>query len=174
MVREVRSGDPGNFEARAARTYWGRLMPPLDETFKRDSTGNGLNGWLNYGYAVLRAGAARAILSAGLHPSLSIHHESCGEALRLSSDIMEPFRPYVDLKVCRLARQISNAKYDLDRAVKSEITSVLNLDLHTAYGTSPIQTCLNRLCQSLARVCLGETNLLDLPEGLVFSTGKEA
>ncbi len=174
MVREVRSGDPGNFEARAARTYWGRLMPPLDETFKRDSTGDGLNGWLNYGYAALRAGAARAILSAGLHPSLSIHHESCGEALRLSSDIMEPFRPYVDLKVCRLARQISNATYDLDRAVKSEITSVLNLDLHTAYGTSPIQTCLNRLCQSLARVCLGETNLLDLPEGLVFSTGKEA
>lgn len=174
MARDVKSGDPENVEARAARKYWGRLMPALEEGFKRDSNADGLNGWLNYGYAVLRAGAARAILSAGLHPSLSIHHQSAGEALRLSSDIMEPFRAYVDLKVCRLARGMAGAAPILDRAAKSQIISVLNLDLHTAYGASPVQTCLNRLCQSLARVCMRETNRLDLPDGPVFLNGKEA
>ena len=70
MVRDVRSGDPGNFEAQAARKYWPRMMGKLEDRFKRDVAESGLNAWLNYGYAVLRAGAARAILSAGLHPSL--------------------------------------------------------------------------------------------------------
>lgn len=171
MARDVRSGDTENMEARAARAYWKRLMPPHEEGFKRDAGADGLNSWLNYGYVVLRAGAARAILSAGLHPSLSIHHESRGEALRLASDIMEPFRPYVDLKVCRLAAERSALQGDLDKDGKAAIISVLNLDLHTAHGASPVQTCLNRLCQSFARICVGEDNKLDLPHGLVFATG---
>lgn len=172
LARQVKSGDPDNMEARAARAYWSRLMAPIEEGFKRDSGAGGLNSWLNYGYAVLRAGAARAIVSAGLHPSLSLHHESRGEALRLSSDIMEPFRAYVDLKVARLARCETSPENDLTKDQKAEIISVLNLDLHTPYGASPVQTCLNRLCQSLARVCLGEATRLDLPEGPVFSEGR--
>ncbi len=174
LARSVQSGDPDNAEARAARIYWGRLMLPVEAEFKRDSSGDGLNGWLNYGYAVLRAGAARALVSAGLHPSLSLHHESRGEALRLTSDIMEPFRPYVDLKIVRLARQAEDVSRDLDKSVKADIISVLNLDLHTKHGASPVQTCLTRLCQSLARVCLGETQKLDLPAGLVFLQGGSA
>ncbi len=173
MARQVRSGDPDNIEARAARAYWNRLMAPLDDEFRRDSAAGGLNAWLNYGYAVLRAGTARAIVSAGLHPSLSLHHESRGEALRLSSDVMEPFRPYVDLAVVRQASNTSEAPGELDPASKAAIISVLNLDLQTVHGVSPVQTCLNRLCQSLAGICLGEARQLDLPSGLVFAT-KEA
>ncbi|MEM8773153.1 MAG: type II CRISPR-associated endonuclease Cas1 [Pseudomonadota bacterium] len=169
MARKVRSGDPDNFEAQAARKYWPRMMADLDEHFKRDSASVGLNGWLNYGYAVLRAGAARSILSAGLHPSLSVHHESRGEALRLASDIMEPFRPWVDLTVRRLALKQPDDLPQLDRDSKAAIIEVLNLDLETTYGASPVQTCLNRLCQSFARICLGEHNKLDLPDGLVFT-----
>lgn len=171
MARQVKSGDPDNLEARAARAYWSRLMPPIEEGFKRDAGGGGLNSWLNYGYSVLRTGAARAIVSAGLHPSLSVHHESRGEALRLSSDIMEPFRAYVDMKVARMARRVAGTSDDLTKAQKGEIISVLNLDLHTPYGASPVQACLNRLCQSFARVCLGEATRLDLPDGPVFSKG---
>ncbi|MEO0569765.1 MAG: type II CRISPR-associated endonuclease Cas1 [Pseudomonadota bacterium] len=171
MARRVKSGDPDNLEARAARAYWSRLMAPIEDGFKRDSAADGLNSWLNYGYAVLRAGAARAIVSAGLHPSLSLHHESRGEALRLSSDIMEPFRAYVDLKVAHLARRETDSGTDLTKDRKAKIISVLNLDLHTPYGASPVQTCLNRLCQSLARVCLEEATRLDLPDGPVFSDG---
>lgn len=171
MARKVKSGDPDNLEARAARAYWSRLMSPIEEGFKRDTAAGGLNSWLNYGYAVLRAGAARAIVSAGLHPSLSLHHESRGEALRLSSDIMEPFRAYVDMKVARMAKRDAVTVSDLTKERKAEIISVLNLDLHTPNGASPVQTCLNRLCQSFARICLGEATRLDLPDGPVFSEG---
>ncbi|MEX6634560.1 type II CRISPR-associated endonuclease Cas1 [Hyphococcus lacteus] len=169
VVLVVRSGDPDNYEAQAARKYWPRIMAEMDEHFKRDSASAGLNGWLNYGYAVLRAGAARSILSAGLHPSLSVHHESRGEALRLASDIMEPFRPWVDLTVRRRAlRQMENLS-DLNRDNKAAIIEVLNLDLRTAHGASPVQSCLNRLCQSFARICLGEQSKLYLPDGLLFN-----
>lgn len=169
MARNVRSGDPDNYEAQAARKYWPRLMADIDEHFKRDSASAGLNGWLNYGYAVLRAGAARSILSAGLHPSLSVHHESRGEALRLASDIMEPFRPWVDLTVRRQALRLARDLPELNRDNKAAIIEVLHLDLETAHGVSPVQTCINRLCQSFARICLGEQSQLDLPCGLVFN-----
>lgn len=168
MVRDVRSGDPDNYEAQAARKYWPRMMTDVEEQFKRDSASDGLNAWLNYGYAVLRAGAARSILAAGLHPSLSVHHESRGEALRLASDIMEPFRPWVDLTVRRLALAEMDSFPDLNRDNKAAIVQVLSLDLGTAHGASPVQTCMNRLCQSLARICLGEQSKFDLPSGLVF------
>ena len=91
MARFVKSGDPDNIEAQAARRYWSRMMRPIEPEFSRNSNQDGINGWLNYGYTVLRAATARSILAAGLHPSLSIHHSSRGEALRLASDIMEPF-----------------------------------------------------------------------------------
>lgn len=168
MVRDVRSGDPDNYEAQAARKYWPRMMADIEEHFKRDSASGGLNAWLNYGYAVLRAGAARSILAAGLHPSLSIHHESRGEALRLASDIMEPFRPWVDLTVRRRVGTEVKGLSDLNRENKAAIIQVLNLDLETAHGASPLQTCMNRLCQSFARICLGEQSKLDLPSRLVF------
>lgn len=168
MVRDVRSGDPDNNEAQAARKYWPRMMGDAEEHFTRDSASDGLNAWLNYGYAILRAGAARSILAAGLHPSLSIHHESRGEALRLASDIMEPFRPWVDLTVRRLAVGQPKPPSELGRDDKAAIIDVLNLDLETTHGASPLQTCLNRLCQSYARICLGEQEKLDLPSGLVF------
>jgi len=168
MASAVRSGDPDNHEAQAARKYWPRMMADIDKHFKRDSSADDVNAWLNYGYAILRAGAARSILSAGLHPSLSVHHESRGEALRLASDIMEPFRPWVDLTVCRLVLRGTGDLLVLDRESKAAIISILNLDLETPHGASPVQTCLNRLCQSFARICLDEETKLDLPIGLVF------
>lgn len=167
ITTRVRSGDPDNQEAFAARRYWSRLMKPVDPDFTRNREGARFNGWLNYGYAVLRAGAARSILASGLHPSLSIHHESRGEALRLASDVMEPFRPYVDLLVKRLAKELSSEdEPDLTPARKAEIVRVLSLDLSGPYGASPIQTGLDRLCQSIASVCLGERRTLELPKGL--------
>ncbi len=168
MARTVKSGDPENLEAQAARHYWPRMMGDIESKFKRDNGSDGINSWLNYGYAVLRAGAARSILSAGLHPSFSVHHESRGEALRLASDIMEPFRPWVDLTVRRLALKANEGVSDLDPQKKAEIIKVLNLDLSTRHGASPVQTCMNRLCQSLAKICTGESSSLDLPDGLVF------
>lgn len=165
MARRVKSGDPDNLEAQAARRYWPRMLGTVEDGFVRNAHASGLNGWLNYGYTVLRAGAARSILAAGLHPSLSIHHASQGEPLRLSSDLMEPFRPFVDLTVRRHAMETGTTD-SLDKDSKQAIVSVLSLDLVGPAGASPVQTCLDRLAQSLARYCLGERRSLELPRGL--------
>lgn len=168
IAGRVRSGDPDNLEAYAARKYWPRMMGPVEETFIRDRQSDGINGWLNYGYTVLRAGAARSLLAAGLHPSLSIQHASRGEPLRLSSDIMEPFRPWVDLKIRHIAQTQKDDPLTLDRETKSRIVQVLSLDLQGPFGASPLQTCMDRLAQSLARICLGEERSLELPAGLAL------
>ena len=168
MAKRVRSGDLDNIEAQAARKYWPRMMGVLDDSFKRSRQVGGLNGWLNYGYTVLRAGAARSLLAAGLHPSLSIQHASRGEPLRLSSDVMEPFRPWVDLTVRQLAEKEHGNLLELDRRRKGEIVRVLSLDLQGPHGASPLQTCLDRLAQSLARICQGKVQKLELPSGLAL------
>lgn len=168
MAKRVRSGDPDNLEAHAARKYWPRMMGKIEDSFKRSRHADGLNGWLNYGYTVLRAGAARSLLAAGLHPSLSIQHTSRGESLRLSSDVMEPFRPWVDLTVRHLARGEYGELPELDPHRKSRIVQVLSLDLQGPHGASPLQTCLDRLAKSLARVCLGQSRTLEIPRGLAL------
>lgn len=169
MSRRVKSGDPDNLEAQAARRYWPRMMGLDGDPFVRDQNGSGLNGWLNYGYAVLRAGAARSVLAAGLHPSLSIHHISRGEPLRLTSDLMEPFRPWIDLTVIRLAADAKGDVPELNSDVKKAIVRTLSLDLYGPHGVSPLQTCLDRLAQSFAAVCLGERRILELPRGLALA-----
>ena len=99
LISKVRSGDPDNFEAQAAQRYWPEL---LGRGFTRDRNGSHANSSLNYGYTVLRAAAARSIIGAGLHPSLSLHHKSNGDALCLADDLIEPFRPAVDLLALEL------------------------------------------------------------------------
>ena len=157
LARKVRSGDPDNIEAQAARRYWVKLMGP---GFRRNRHTPGLNSFLNYGYMVLRAATARSVVAAGLHPSLSIHHRSKGSALRLADDLMEPFRPHVDVLARKLAR--SGAE-EMDRDSKAELAAIVTLDLQGPRGAAPLQTCLDRLALSLAQVYLGERDKLDLP-----------
>ena len=102
LVRKVRSGDPDNFEAQGARRYWGLLF---GDDFRRDQKSAGLNSMLNYGYTVLRAATARAVVAAGLHPTIGLHHSNEGNAMRLVDDLVEPFRPMIDLKVWQLHKQ---------------------------------------------------------------------
>ena len=157
LAKSVRSGDPKNVEGAAARRYWPLMM---GKPFRRDRDASGANAMLNYGYMVLRAATARSILGAGLHPSLSIHHQSRGSALRLADDLMEPFRPYVDGVVRRL---MENEIEDLDRDAKASLVAVTSLDLEGPKGASPLQTCLDRLATSLAQIYMGERDELDLP-----------
>lgn len=157
LAGTVRSGDPDNIEAQAARLYWPALM---GADFRRDRGTGGINACLNYGYTVLRAGAARSILAAGLHPSLSVHHESRGDALRLADDLMEPFRPYVDMTVAALS---TGGAPEIDRDIKARLAAVLTLDLSGPNGARPLQTALDALSTSLAQVFLGERRALSLP-----------
>jgi CRISPR-associated protein Cas1 len=106
MAGKVRSGDPDNLEAQAARIYWPALFgkDTSGGAFRRDLEGEGVNVHLNYGYAVLRAIVARALCASGLHPSLGVHHHNRYDTFCLADDLMEPFRPLVDRVVVRSCR----------------------------------------------------------------------
>lgn len=157
LARKVRPGDPDNVEAEAARRYWPLL---LGADFRRDMDGGGLNGLLNYGYAVLRAATARAVMAAGLHPSLSLMHANRGNALVLVDDLMEPFRPLVDREVHRLK---SEKVVEVTSEAKAALARIMVIDLSAEEGLSPLMTCLERLAVSLAKAYAGETDRLVLP-----------
>ena len=156
LVVSVRSGDPDNREAQAAQAYWPLLM---GRDFRRNRDEPGANVMLNYGYTVLRAATARAIVAAGLHPSLSLHHRSGGDALALADDLMEPFRPTVDLVVHRL---LSSGATELSDA-RTDLVACLSADFPTKNGSTPLSHVLVRLTKSLARSFLDRKLRLDFP-----------
>lgn len=145
LARRVRSGDPDNVEAQAARRYWPLLM---GADFRRDRTAGGRNGLLNYGYTVLRALCARSVVAAGLHPSIGVHHANRADAFALADDLIEPFRPLVDALVFRMA---SHGVEDVTPAAKRSLVRLCALDLPTPFGSTPVSLVVARSAQSLAR-----------------------
>ncbi len=157
LAAKVKSGDPENLEAQGARRYWTLLF---GNEFRRDQNGGGINGLLNYGYTVLRATTARAVIAAGLHPSIGLHHSNDSNAMRLVDDLMEPFRPMMDLKVWQLYR---NGEKEVSPETKRALVRTLYDDMQTASGATPVMVCVQKLCTSLAQVYLGEREKLELP-----------
>lgn len=157
LMNKVRSGDPSNIEAQGARRYWNLLF---GDSFRRDQGGSGINSLLNYGYTVFRAATARAIIAAGLHPTLGIHHSNEGNPMRLVDDLMEPFRPIVDFQVWKLQ---GNGEPTVTPTTKRAIVQTLYDDMQTHVGATPVTVCMQRLAVSLAQLYLGERDDLDLP-----------
>lgn len=157
LISKVRSGDPNNIEAQGARRYW-RLL--FGNDFRRDNNGGGINSMLNYAYTVLRAATARAVIAAGLHPTLGLHHSNEGNPMRLVDDLMEPFRPIIDFNIWKLQRLESAT---LTPASKRTLVHTMYDEVLTNSGATPLMICLQRLAISLAQVYLGERNNLDLP-----------
>lgn len=169
LATKVRSGDPDNLEAQGARRYWGLLF---GDEFRRDQQGSGLNGMLNYGYTVLRAATARSVVAAGLHPTISLFHSNEGNAMRLVDDLMEPFRPVIDLRVWQLSKSGSR---DVTPDTKRALVKVMYDDMLTDIGATPVMSCLYKLAVSLAQVYLGERKDLDLPlPGLPLALAAQA
>jgi CRISPR-associated protein Cas1 len=164
LVRKVKSGDSENIEAQGARRYWGLLM---GKTFRRDQNADGANAQLNYGYTILRSAMARAVIAAGLHPSIGLHHSNDSNSMRLVDDLMEPFRPLVDLKVWQLQQA---GETQMTPETKRALVHVLYDDMQTTIGVTPVMVCMQRLATSLAQVYLSERDKLDLPlPGLVVA-----
>jgi CRISPR-associated protein Cas1 len=157
LAKRVKSGDPENLEAQGARRYWTLLF---GDSFRRDQNAGGINGLLNYGYTVLRATTARAVVAAGLHPSIGLHHSNDGNAMRLVDDLMEPFRPIVDLKVWQLQR---NGEDQVTPQTKRALVRAMYDDMQTDAGATPVYVCAQKLATSLAQVYLGNKEKLDLP-----------
>lgn len=157
LTKKVRSGDPQNLEAQGARRYWSLLF---GDDFRRDQSGAGINALLNYGYTILRSATARAVVAAGLHPTLGLHHTNACNPMRLIDDLMEPFRPVVDLHVFQLQR---NGKTSVTPDIKRSLAQTLYDDMQGSTGATPVVACMQRLAISLAQVYLGERDKLDLP-----------
>jgi CRISP-associated protein Cas1 len=137
-VAKVKSGDPENVEAQAARIYWQRLF---GEEFRRDRDMNGANALLNYGYAILRAAVARAVVGSGLSPALGIHHRNQYDDLCLADDLMEPLRPLVDLKVHEIMQARKDA--DVDKESKAVLLQILSWDCQWDGRRVPLLTALS-------------------------------
>lgn len=165
MARRVRSGDPGNLEAQAAQRYWPRLF---GKTFRRDRETEGVNALLNYGYAVVRAAVARAIVATGLIPSLGVHHRHRGNPFCLADDLLEPYRPYVDWRVRRLAGDSEHPVPDLsEKKTRAMLLSLLNETVCVGGRREPMLIALHTSAVSLCRVLTSSNrSSLALPEGL--------
>ncbi len=157
MAKRVKSGDPDNIEAQAARRYWPKMM---GEDFIRDRAQPGVNGLLNYGYIILRATCARAIVAAGLNPALGVHHHAGPNNAALADDLMEPFRPLVDLAVWHLK---ATGVAEVSAEAKRVLAGLLDIDLPGPEGASPVGVCIRRAAQSLGASFDGSENLLALP-----------
>lgn len=144
MAARVRSGDSGNLEAQAARRYWPALM---GGDFRRDQQGDALNGLLNYGYAIIRSGIARAVMAAGLHPSLGVFHRNRLNPMCLVDDLMEPYRPLADAEVRRLQDE---GESELHADTKARLAQLLHRDCTLEGETSPVSVAMQRSAQSLA------------------------
>ena len=166
LAKAVKTGDPENIEAQAARRYWPLMFGP---DFRRNTEAPGTNALLNYGYAILRAAAARAIAGAGLHPSIGIFHRHPHNAMPLADDLMEPFRPNVDLEVLSLAR---DGATEVEKDAKHRLVSVLSSELPTPLGNSSVQTCITRLAQSVSSSFSSGEISLSLPTIVAYSTRK--
>ncbi len=169
LARQVKSGDPDNLEAQAARRYWPLLM---GTEFRRDTAADGVNALLNYGYAVLRGSTARAIVAAGLHPGLGIFHRHPHNAMPLADDLMEPFRPLVDGLVLGLMR---DGQMAVTPGAKRRLAGVLHLDHQTEAGTTPLESCIYRLAASLAESFLRGKPCLAFPRRVhIAAAGDDA
>lgn len=145
MARRVRSGDPDNLEAQAARKYWPALF---GSDFRRDQNADGPNALLNYGYTVVRSCVARSIIGAGLHPAIGLHHHNRLNGFALADDLVEPFRPLVDALVLRMSEEGVDA---VTTQAKQRLARLIGHDLRLGGVVSPMSVAAQRLAQSLAR-----------------------
>lgn len=157
-ARRVRSGDPENLEAQAAAYYFSKLF---GKTFKR-SADCLTNSSLNYGYAILRGAITRAVVAHGLMPSLGIWHSSIQNSFNLADDLIEPYRPVVDLFVATKTRE--GESEELKPQDKSALIDLLNQDIDMPRGRMTLLSSIEQVVESLVRVIDSRDEaLLELP-----------
>lgn len=160
-AKKVRSGDPDNMEGRAASYYWKHLFPDT-YYFVRERGSSGVNALLNYGYAILRAIIARAIVGVGMSPTLGIHHHNRYNAYCLADDIMEPYRPYIDRLVLDICRQ-KGMDASLDKEIKAKLLTIATEDVRIDEVTSPLMIAASKTAASLYKCFCGELRKISYP-----------
>ena len=164
-ARDVKSGDSENLEARAAAYYWKNLFTDIPDLV-RDREGDFPNNLLNYGYAILRAVIARALVSTGLLPVMGIHHHNRYNAYCLADDIMEPYRPFVDDLVLGIMQNLKDKPKELNRELKYKLLSVPVLDVKINGKKSPLMIAASLTASSLAQCFTGSIRRISYPSFL--------
>jgi len=160
LSKQVLSGDSTNQEAQAARRYWSKL---LGKDFTRERYGKGPNSALNYGYAILRAATARALSGGGLLPTLGIHHRNKYNSYCLADDVMEPYRPFVDVLIIEMLNNNMNVEV-LGREEKATLLQLLTLDVQVNGKKSPLMVALSATTASLSKCYEGKAKKIIYPE----------
>lgn len=162
---DVRSGDPDNVEGHAAAYYWRYFFNNITglENFTRNREGMAPNNLLNYGYAILRAVVARALVTSGLLPTLGIHHHNRYNAYCLADDIMEPYRPYVDELVFAIVKEQGVDTLQLTTTLKAQLLSIPTLDVVIGGKRSPLMVAATQTTASLYKCFSGELRRIAYP-----------
>lgn len=163
--KAVRSNDKTELEGVAAAHYWQHLFSDDMELFIRDPNGAAPNNLLNYGYAILRAITSRALVSSGLLPLLGLHHHNMYNAFSLADDVMEPYRPYVDMVVKEILEDYHvNTLQELDKELKQRLLQIPVLDTTINGERSPLSVAMHRTTASLVKCFVGEKRVMLYPE----------
>jgi CRISP-associated protein Cas1 len=162
MAEKVNSGDPENIEGRAAARYWETILKPFGVT--RGQNEGPPNNLLNYGYAILRAVIARSLVGSGCLPVLGIHHHNKYNAYCLADDIMEPYRPIVDLLVFKYLKDIELVSCELETEYKKILLQIPQLDINIDGKQSPLMVGSQRTTASLVKCFMGESRKLMYPK----------
>lgn len=160
-ANDVRSGDSENLEGRAAAYYWKSVFPEM-ERFVRDREGEAPNNLLNYGYAIVRAVVARALVASGLLPTFGIHHHNRYNAFCLADDVMEPYRPYVDELVIQILRSGTDCS-KLTTDLKRQLLGLPVKEVSINGQRSPLMNAVTQTTASLCKCFNGELRKLAYP-----------
>lgn len=160
MSRCVKSGDPENVEGRASRVYFPALF---GRGFRREAEAIGINSLLNYAYTLVRSGVARAVVGAGLHPALGIHHRNQYDTFALADDLMEPLRPLVDFHVWQMLREGVDLESGLSPPIKRRLLEVLVCEVAWEGKRFPLTAALERYAANLRSCLEGEARTLECP-----------
>ncbi len=167
-AERVKSGDTDNIEGRAAAFYWKNIFNDIILNFKRRRDGVDPNNLLNYGYAILRAIVARNLSGSGLLPTLGIHHRNRYNAYALADDIMEPYRPYVDLQVRKLVEKYYDRsqiidQLDLTPDIKQELIKISMFDIEMESEKRPLMVAVQLTTASLVDCFAKERRKIKYP-----------
>lgn len=157
MAKEVRSGDPDNIEAKAAMRYFKFLF---GKSFARNDELSNINSCLNYGYAVIRGEIARRLVGHGLFPPIGIFHCNKKNPFNLADDLIEPFRPIVDIFTEKFIKNCNNQDFILPKA---SLVSLLNYEVSMLEGKMAISLAIEYVIESYVRILSNETKKLSLP-----------
>lgn len=161
LAGTVKSGDPHNIEAQAAKRYWAKLFKGFE--FRRKPEGDDpINARLNFGYGVLRGIVARAICATGFHPALGLHHHNMYNAYCLADDLMEPFRPLVD-RIVRIQVEHWPIDGSLTQETKEELIEPLLCRLKLDGELRTLFDVISHLASSLVQFFSKEREHLELP-----------